>query len=143
MNLLYRDDEDDEDDEDVKKSSMKTFSDENASWLKVKETKELFSDDESDDMSEGDDDDSEEETAIERRARIQDAKIRKLQESAAAELKTNIEEGESLDLEGEEDIQDLQDVQRRIQEIIGVLNNFADSRDPNISRKDYLEKVSD
>ena len=87
-------------------------------------------------------DDSDEETAIERRARLQDAKIRKMKEQAAQELKTNIAEGEQFTLEDEEELQDLQDVNRRIQEIVGVLNNFKSSREEGVSRKDYLEKVS-
>lgn len=126
-------DSDDESDDD-QQNFQKKFSDENASWLKVKNgNRNMESDDESS---------SDEETAIEKRARLQDQKIKKLKQEAEEELKTNITDGEKLDLNEEEDIQDLQDIQRRIQEIIGILNNFAESRDEKISRKEYLSKVN-
>jgi len=46
-------------------------------------------------------------------------------------------------LEEEEDLADLQDVNRRIQEIVGVLNNFKSSREEGVSRKDYMEKLKE
>ena len=133
-----------DDDSEDSDAAQGAFSDHNASWLKVKDDDDSDSDD-NDEMEEGmmnsDSDESDgEETAIERRARLQDQKIRLAKEQAEKELKTNITDGEKFDLNNE-DIQDLQDVNRRIQEIIGVLNNFKASKQDGVSRKDYLEKV--
>lgn len=124
------DDDDSDDDDQSLLAGTKKFSDENATWLKAKNDQDFDMDDSSD-----------EETAIEKRARLQDQKIKRLQKEAEEELKTNITDGEQLNINDEEDIQDLQDIQRRIQEIIGTLNNFAENRDKNLSRKEYLTKV--
>lgn len=102
--------------------------------------------DDSNDFAEEDSEDDE--TLIEQKAKKRDEKEKKLREASEAELKATIAEGERFKLteEGEEEAQeeglgDLQAVQQKIQELIGVLNNFKQQREDGISRSQYIQKV--
>lgn len=93
--------------------------------------------------SEDDSDSDEELTKAERKARKRDKQLELIAEDAEAELQSQIAEGAEYELpdELEEETADLQDVQRRIQDVIGVLNNFRERRQPGVARADYLDQV--
>lgn len=97
--------------------------------------------DESDEV-EGDDD----ELPVEKKAR----KLKKKQEKAAKraeeELKLNFSEREVFQLPSGQEVDqeksrppDLQIIQSRIKDVIDVLKNFAEKRDAERSRQDYME----
>ena len=130
-------DSDDEEEEVVnealeKAKKKQVFSDQNKKWLKV-QTK--------DEEEDSDEDSEDEETEIEKKSRLRDKKLQKIQAESEAELKGALEDTENILDEVEEDATDLKDIQKRIQDIIGVLNNFTTLRQPGKSRKQYLDQL--
>ncbi|KAI8892644.1 NOL1/NOP2/sun family-domain-containing protein [Globomyces pollinis-pini] len=108
------------------------------------EVKKMFDD------SDLDDDEFNTETEFEKQARIQDDQDEEDLELAQTELLTNIQEREQLVLpdaqdEDEDDLasqkQDVAVVHHRISEIIRVLSNFKDLRDPERSRSEYVDQL--
>ena len=113
------------------------------------------SEDESDDLAEedsdeeDDDDDNEgddDELPIEKQSRKLKKKQAKEAKEAEEELKLNIADTEVFQLPSGQEIEqeksrppDLQIIQTRIKEVMGVLKNFAQNRDPEKSRKEYIE----
>ncbi|KAJ3350127.1 rRNA (cytosine-C5-)-methyltransferase nop2 [Entophlyctis luteolus] len=101
-----------------------------------------------DDSQDSSDDDDEEEMEIEREAREQDKEIEDLEQLADEELKTNIEQREKFVLPSGQEIskpavesEDLQVVLTRIQEIVRVLSNFSELREPSRSRSEYIQQL--
>ena len=98
--------------------------------------------DDDDDDNEGDDD----ELPIEKQSRKLKKKQAKEAKEAEEELKLNIADTEVFQLPSGQEIEqeksrppDLQIIQTRIKEVMGVLKNFAQKRDPEKSRKEYIE----
>merc|ERR550532_835454 len=140
--LLGDDDDDDEDvmddDFDVDDGAQSGNDEENSDGSDSKGSGES---DESDEV-EGDDD----ELPVEKKAR----KLKKKQEKAAKraeeELKLNFSEREVFQLPSGQEVDqeksrppDLQIIQSRIKDVIDVLKNFAEKRDAERSRQDYME----
>jgi ribosomal RNA methyltransferase Nop2 len=112
--------------------------------LKPKGSAEDSSEDQEDQSS--DEDDEPAFTTLESKALKRDQKIKKQLQEAEDELQANIKESKKFSLKEEEEEdkaepRDLQDLQRRIQEIVGVLSNFTENREPGVSRSTYLARV--
>ncbi|KAL2912253.1 rRNA (cytosine-C5-)-methyltransferase nop2 [Polyrhizophydium stewartii] len=95
-----------------------------------------------------DDSDDEEETEFERQAREEDAKAEEDERLAEEELQTNIEQQERFVLpSGQEIVKDANEaedialVHGRINEIIRILSNFKELRDPERSRSEYVDQL--
>ncbi|KAI9193330.1 NOL1/NOP2/sun family-domain-containing protein, partial [Polychytrium aggregatum] len=97
---------------------------------------------------EDDEEDEDDELPVEREARELDRQAQEDAELAEAELQTNIEQrekfvlpsGQEIEKEGES-TDDLGVIQTRIQEILRVLNNFKDLREPGRSRSEYVSQL--
>jgi len=105
-------------------------------------------DDEDEDDEEGDEEEEEEELEVERKSKKLEEKTRRIREEADAELQTNILERDNILLPSGQQIAkdsfappDLKAVHQRIQDIIGVLNNFKKMKDPEMSRADYVSQL--
>ena len=90
---------------------------------------------------------SEELLPIEKKARKEDARLRKEKADAAAEqLETNIQEEDVYELEESDDDPDappnLEHVQARIQEVVRVLGDFKARREAGRSRGEYVERLT-
>ncbi|KAK9768631.1 rRNA (cytosine-C5-)-methyltransferase nop2 [Basidiobolus ranarum] len=103
-------------------------------------------DDDDDFGSDMDSDDDLEGGLSEAKSKKLEAKQRKMEEDAEAELKTNIAESEVFVLPSGQEIEqesmvapDLIVVKHRIADITRVLSNFKELRDPERSRTDYTE----
>ncbi|KAI9286140.1 NOL1/NOP2/sun family-domain-containing protein [Umbelopsis sp. AD052] len=114
------------------------------------EAEEEQSLDEDDDEEEGSDEDDIAEFAglDERKSRKLEARKAREAADAEAELKesamqTNIgEDGGDFDmLEDEEDQADISQINLRIKEVVNILGNFKELRDPAKSRQDYLDRL--
>ncbi|KAH8550224.1 NOL1/NOP2/sun family-domain-containing protein [Umbelopsis sp. PMI_123] len=122
----------------------------------------LGSDSEEEELDDDDDDEAEEEEEqsdeddIAEFAGLDERKSRKLEarkarEAAEAEaelkesaMQTNIgEEGGDFDMleDEEEDQADISQINHRIKEIVNILGNFKELRDPSKSRQDYLDRL--
>jgi len=157
------DEEEDEDDSSAKKSG-KVFSDQNASWLKPKEQQQkkglLDSDDDDDDdddeliqndemEGEFDDHDDEEEMEVERQSRLLDARREEVEEEADAEFRETVATQTAIyHLPTKEEVE--RDVDRvvppselksHIESILEVLADFKQRREPDRSRKEYIDQL--
>ncbi|XP_047330951.1 26S rRNA (cytosine-C(5))-methyltransferase NOP2B [Impatiens glandulifera] len=102
----------------------------------------------SDDEDKGSDDSSDE-SDIEEKSRAIDEEREKEEEDADAELQLNIkEEADEFRLPNSEEVEEetqgppnLQNLQRRIKEIVRVLSNLKSLRQEGVSRKDYVEQL--
>ncbi|TYZ59470.1 hypothetical protein PybrP1_007082 [[Pythium] brassicae (nom. inval.)] len=144
-NEAQSDDEDDEEEEDGE-----GFSDSNKNWLKLKNR---GSDDDEDDDEEADDDDDDEadddefELDIERKARLLDEEEALQAEEADEEMRLNIANNEPYHLQdedelGEEEASDPAEIYQRMKDVIEVLAQFKDRREPGRSRVDYVETLA-
>ncbi len=146
------DDDSDEDEREPKKG--KTFSDDNAKWLKPKKDKLLSSDEESDDdgddemvASDGDDDD--EELEVERKSRLLDARRQEEFDEAEDEMRETIAKNTALyHLPTKEELE--QDVDRvippselksHVDSILEVLADFKQRREADRPRTEYIERL--
>jgi len=85
---------------------------------------------------------------IEKEARELDEKQKEDERLADEELKINVAETEKMVLTSGQEIEkdsmmapDLALVQQRIQDVVKILNNFREMRDPDMSRTDYMEQL--
>ena len=92
------------------------------------------------------DEGDEEELPIEKKARKLKKKQEKEAKKAEEELKLNFSEREVFQLPSGQEVEqeksrppDLQIIQSRIKDVIDVLKNFAEKRDPDRSRQEYME----
>jgi len=90
----------------------------------------------------------EEELEIEKEARELDEKQKEDERLADEELKINVAETEKMVLTSGQEIEkdtmmapDLTLIQQRIQDVVKILNNFREMRDPEMSRTDYMEQL--
>jgi ribosomal RNA methyltransferase Nop2 len=103
-----------------------------------------------------DDSDEEEELEVERKARTLDARSARRQREAAAEAKdmadeameTNIQDYDLVTLPSGQQVEserlaapDLSMVQRRIKDVVRVLDSFAQLRDPERAREEYVTQL--
>eukprot|EP00096_Caligus_rogercresseyi_P011267 TRINITY_DN4384_c0_g1_i1.p1 TRINITY_DN4384_c0_g1~~TRINITY_DN4384_c0_g1_i1.p1 ORF type:complete len:763 (-),score=300.79 TRINITY_DN4384_c0_g1_i1:219-2456(-) len=157
--------EEDLEDSDTEAPDAKGFTDDNASWLKLKgemddeEEEELDSDDDDDladdfggsDSEEGSDDsdDEEEEDSdllpIEKASQKLKKRQKRLAKEDEAEMKLNFSEKEIYHLPSGQELEkeascppDLVIIQNRIKDVIDVLENFSTKRDASTSREDYI-----
>lgn len=100
------------------------------------------------DKEDNDEESEEEELEVEKEARKLDEKQKEDEELAEEELKINVAETEKLVLTSGQEIEkdsmtapDITLIQQRIQDIVKILNNFREMREPNMSRADYMEQL--
>ena len=149
------------DDEDQNETKKKFFSDENAAWLKPKGPKKTLieSDDEDDDDDdeafgnddEVDDDDmsDDEELEVERQSRLLDARRVEEAEEAEEEYRETIATNTSiyhlpLKEELDKDIDRVvppSELKSHIESILEVLADFKNRREPERSRKEYVDQL--
>ena len=159
------------DDGSNRKSKGKFFSDENAAWLKPKDEekkkKELMfeSDDEDADDDDDDDDDGfdhtdsademegdesdDEELEVERQSRVLDERRKEEAEEAETEFRETIERNTSIyHLPTKEELDKNVDrvvppseLKSHIESILEVLADFKQRREPDRSRKDYVDQL--
>lgn len=143
-------------------NGKKGFTDENSSWLKPKskgKKSQLLSDDDSEDDDEligdsGSDGSSDDEDMlqIEREAKLLDQQEELEQEEAEEELRRTIAENTSTfhlptadELEEEQDgtrVVPPSELRDRINEILEVLADFKNRREPNRSRTEYIAQLT-
>jgi len=106
----------------------------------------LFS---SEDQNEDSDQEDDDELPIEKESRKLKKKQEKEAKEAEDELKINVDDKETFQLPSGQEIEqeksrppDLQIIQHRVKDVIDVLKNFAQKRDPEKSRQEYLECLS-
>ena len=145
------DDSDSDDEEGMAKKTGKLFSDENAAWLKPKKTL-IGSDDEEDDDDEFVDDfggDSDEEMEVEKQSRLLDARRVEEEEEAEAEYQRTISTNTSIyhlptkeELEKDVDrVVPPSELKSHIEAILEVLGDFKARREPERSRKEYVDQL--
>ncbi|XP_021364901.1 25S rRNA (cytosine-C(5))-methyltransferase nop2-like isoform X2 [Mizuhopecten yessoensis] len=165
------DDEEDEDSDEEETKPVKGYSDENKAWLKPSSKQPLMDSDESDDGEsdgvagddfddvglsddeEEDEDDSEESgdedlLPVEKEAKKLEKKREKNKKLAEAELQTNIMDMEKYTLPSGQEVEkeaaqppDITMVQQRIKEVMHVLADFKERREPGRSRQDYVRQL--
>ncbi|ORX78670.1 NOL1/NOP2/sun family putative RNA met [Anaeromyces robustus] len=98
--------------------------------------------------SDDEEEEEEEELEIEKEARELDEKKKEDERLAEEELKINVAETEKMVLTSGQEIEkdsmvapDLALIQQRIQDVVKILNNFREMRDPDMSRTDYMEQL--
>uniref|UniRef100_A0A336M359 CSON011218 protein n=1 Tax=Culicoides sonorensis TaxID=179676 RepID=A0A336M359_CULSO len=104
------------------------------------------SDEESDDDEEDDDESDADMLPIEKKNLKLKKKQAKEAKLAEDELQRNIADREAFEFPDAEETEEtktvtLQDVQIRIKEVAGILSDFDNLRDPNRSRKEYLDLI--
>lgn len=153
------DDSDGSESEEEQPKKGKSFSDENAKWLKPKKTQQLLSsDDDNDDddelLGEESDDDEEdeedeEELEVERKSRLLDARKEEEMEEAEEEMRESVAKQSAMyHLPTKEELE--QDVDRvippselkgHIDSILEVLGDFKERREPGRPRSEYIERL--
>lgn len=136
------------------------FTDENADWLKPKSKKSNLlesddddSEDDDDELVSGEDDsDDEDMLEIEKESKLLDRQMQMEEEEAEEEYRRTIAEASSIfHLPTAEELQDERDGTRvvppselrdRINEILTVLADFKNRREPNRSRSEYIEQLT-
>nr|CAG4641739.1 EOG090X07AW [Eurycercus lamellatus] len=100
------------------------------------------------DTSDEDDDEEEEEMDIEKKSKKLKIKKKKEDELAEEELQMNIQQAEKYTLPSGEEVEkemllppDLTVLKSRINEVVGVLNDFTKKREEGRSRPEYLEQL--
>ncbi|KAL6050412.1 rRNA (cytosine-C5-)-methyltransferase nop2 [Balamuthia mandrillaris] len=95
-----------------------------------------------------DEDDEEQELRIEKKARLLDQKMAEEEEQSKAEMQASAQEAERFVLPSAQDLEeekqfalDPNAIYARIQTIVRVLNNFAQEREPDRSRREYLSQL--
>ena len=98
------------------------------------------------DDDDDEDDDDDDELPIEKQAKKLKKKQARLEKEAEAELQLNFAEREVFQLPSGQEIEqeksrppDLQIIQTRLKDVIDVLKNFAEKRQAEFSRQEYLE----
>lgn len=147
--------EDSEEEEEDGDDNKKGFTDDNADWLKPKQSKmKLMSSDE----EEGDDDefdaaaassDDEDMLEVERQSRLIDAEMKLEQEEADTELRRTIAQQTSVFhlptaeelAEDENRVVPPSEIRARIEDILEVLAEFKARREPGRSRSEYIERL--
>lgn len=134
-NLMESDDDDDLNDE---------FGGDDEAMEEGEDSDEDQNEGSSDESDENDEDD--EELPIEKQAKKLKKKQAKEAKESEEELKMNFAESETFRLPSGQEVEqeksrppDLQIIQTRIKDVIDVLKNFAQKRDPDQSRQDYIE----
>mmetsp|Transcript_27821 Transcript_27821/g.31924 ORF Transcript_27821/g.31924 Transcript_27821/m.31924 type:complete len:654 (+) Transcript_27821:50-2011(+) len=156
-------DSDDEDQHEMKKKPKSFFSDENAAWLKPKEKKKTLIESDDEDDDEGDDgfenndnsdemDDNmsdDEELEVERQSRLLDARREEEAEEAEEEFRETIATNTAIyHLPNKEELEkDLDrvvppsEIKSHIESILEVLAEFKQRREPERSRKEYVDQL--
>lgn len=145
VELKQDDEEDDDDEEEEEDDDDEGFSDSNKNWLKLKKSGSDDDDDEEED--EDDEEDDEFELDIERKARLLDEEEALQAEEADEEMRLNIANNEPYHLQdedelGEEEASDPAEIYQRMKDVIEVLAQFKDRREPGRSRVDYVETLA-
>ena len=147
----------DSSDDSSEKKGKSGFTDENASWLKPKSNKksQLLSSDESDDGDEDEsesDNDDDELLEIERESKLLDRQMEQEKEEAELEFQRTIAENTAVfhlptteELAAEIDgtrVVPPSEIRERINDIITVLADFKNRREPNRARSDYITQLT-
>jgi len=140
--------ESDDDEQEMTKKKGKHFSDQNAAWLKPKKTL-IDSDDEEDDEIGDDLEDNNDEMEVEKLSRLLDAKRVEEEEEAEQELRHTIVSNTSIyHLPTKEELEkDLDrvvppsELKSHIESILEVLAEFKKRREPERSRKEYVDQL--
>jgi len=145
-------DSDDEDEQETTKKTGKLFSDENAGWLKPKKTLIDSDDDDDDDdeiLDEYDDNSDDDEMEVEKQSRLLDARRVEEKEEAEEEYRHTIATNTSIyHLPTKEELEkDLDrvvppsELKSHIESILEVLAEFKARREPERSRKEYVDQL--
>ncbi|XP_053676077.1 uncharacterized protein LOC128726300 [Anopheles nili] len=144
--IEQEDDEDEDDkeelDEEEEDEDMEEDSDEQGEVSDEEEEEEDDDDDDMDDDDDDDDDDDEDMLPIEAANKKLKKRMAKEQKEADDEMAEAAKNRERFQFPTEEEIAqtaNLQDVNIRIKDVIGVLADFSANRDPNKSRCEYVE----
>jgi ribosomal RNA methyltransferase Nop2 len=148
--------EDEVDGDDSDGDDDQGFTDENAKWLKPKQSKmQLMESDEDDDEeddefgSASDEGSDDEMLEVERQSRIIDEEMKLEQEEAESELRRTIAQQTSVyhlptaeELEEDENrVVPPSELRERIDDILEVLADFKTRREPGRSRSEYIERL--
>ena len=143
------------------KKTKKGFSDENAKWLKPKQSKDLISSDEEDDDDEmggddemlhddgDDDDDSSVEMEVEKQSRLLDARAQEEEEEAEEDMRDAVAKNTSIyhlptkeELERDVDrVVPPSELKSHIDSILEVLADFKQRREPGRTRSEYVDQL--
>jgi len=143
-------DSDDKDKQEMTKKTGKHFSDENAAWLKPKKTLIDSEDEEDDGIGDNFDDDSDnEEMEVEKQSRLLDARRMEEKEEAEEEYRHTIATNTSIyhlptKEELDKDIDRVvppSELKSHIESILEVLADFKTRRQPERSRKEYVDQL--
>ena len=130
------------------------FTDENADWLKPKKKASLLDSDDDDDdefdVGVGGDRSSDDEMEVERESRLIDEEMEAEKEEARLELRRTIAQNTEVyhlptaeELEEDEDrVVPPSELRARIEEILSVLADFKNRREPGRSRSEYVERLA-
>lgn len=142
----------DDDDDDMGADKKVGFTDENSSWLKPKLKGKANLLESSDDGSEGSSEDDEDLLEVERESRLLDKQIEEEKEEAEQEYRRTIAESTAVfHLPTEEEVADEKDgtrvvppseLKERINDILTVLGDFKNRREPGRSRVEYITQLS-
>ena len=152
-------DEEEQESSDEEDGKDKGFTDDNANWLKPKnqssKMKLMSSDEEEGDDDDefgaaSDDDEDDEMLEVERQSRLIDAEMKLEQEEAEAEMRRTIAQQTSVfhlptpeELEDDENrVVPPSELRARIEDVLEVLADFKNRREPGRSRSEYIERLA-